>query len=176
LAFDHDVGVRVIKDAVRALARVGVTAWIQDGTLLGAVREGRPIEWDADLDLGVMSRDWNPRATASLKAAGFINTRNFNQPGSDYHQHWMRDGVKFDIFHYYTRPDGRVWHGLRNRNSRFVYEREFDIAPVLLSGIPFPAPDPPEAFLVTKYGPDWRTPKRQWNCARDPANTERVTS
>lgn len=172
MAFDHVVGVRNVRDAIHALARVGVSAWIQDGTLLGAVREGHPIAWDSDLDLGVMHEAWTSRAERALVLAGFRNSNNFNYPPADYHQHWTRDGVKFDIFHYY-RDGERVWHGLRGGNSRFYYPAEFDLAPVLLSGIPLPAPDPPEAFLVAKYGPDWRTPKRTWNCARDPANVVR---
>lgn len=40
---------REIKDI---LDKNGVEFWLDSGTLLGAVRDGKIIEWDTDIDLG----------------------------------------------------------------------------------------------------------------------------
>ena len=173
--FDHDVGVLVLKQAVHAYSLAGVTAWIQDGTLLGAVRHGAIIPWDYDMDLGVMSGDWTPEADDILKRWGFKSDANHNTPESDYHQKWSKRGVRFCVFHYYREPDGSIWHGIRKKRYRFVYPREFELEPVQLSGVWFPAPSPPEAFLTTKYG-DWRRPRRAWASGPMPMNSTRVRS
>ena len=172
--FDPNVGVRVLSEAVHAYARVGVTAWMQDGTLLGAVRHGRPIPWDYDMDLGLMHVDWTPEADASLVDAGFISKGNHNAPASDYHQKWAKSGIQFCVFHYYTDPDGRVWHGLRRKPYRYYYPRAFEIRPYPISGVMLPAPHPPEEFLRTKYGENWRTPKARWDSSSMPSNAVRV--
>ena len=36
----------------------GVVYWLDWGTLLGAVRNGKMIEWDHDIDLGTMATNW----------------------------------------------------------------------------------------------------------------------
>ena len=172
--FDHKSGVASLALAINAYARAGVTAWMQDGTLLGAVRSGRPIPWDYDMDIGLMHRDWAPEADERMLEAGFKSEGNHNSPESDYHQKWIRAGVKFCVFHYYTDPDGRVWHGLRQKRYRYYYPEEFEVRPLPILGVPIPAPYPPEAFLARKYGPDWRRPKARWDSSSMPSNAVRV--
>lgn len=41
-----------IKDILEILNSQGAKWWIDHGTLLGFVREGKPIEWDKDFDIG----------------------------------------------------------------------------------------------------------------------------
>lgn len=171
---DPDIAVRVLSEAVHCFAKAGVTAWMQDGTLLGAVRHGTIIPWDYDMDLGVMHDEWVPEVNTRLARAGFRNVGNHNRPASDYHQKFRRDGVQFCVFHYYREPDGRVWHGIRRRTRRWYYDREFDIRPYPINGVLLPAPYPPEEFLRVKYGPDWRTPRQRWDSFNAPANTVRV--
>ena len=174
MGLDPRMAVRVLAEAVNVYARAGVPVWMQDGTLLGAVREGRTIEWDDDMDLGLMHEDWSPEADAALQAAGFRLLNAHNRPESDYHQNWKKGSVMFCAFHYYREPDGRVWHGVRNNRYRYFYPQEFEIRPYPLSGVLLPAPYPPEAFLETKYGPDWRTPNPSWNHFSDPTNAKEL--
>ena len=37
---------------------LGIKYWLDWGTLLGAVRDGKLIEWDHDMDLGTMDDSW----------------------------------------------------------------------------------------------------------------------
>jgi len=42
---------------VSALQEIGVVAWLDQGSLLGIVRDGRFLPWDGDIDLGVWYHD-----------------------------------------------------------------------------------------------------------------------
>ena len=173
--FDHQTGVEGLALAINAYAKAGVTAWMQDGTLLGAVRHGAPIPWDHDMDIGLMHRDWTSEADDMMRAAGFKNTANHNTPDSDYHQKWTRNRVSYCVFHYYADEDGRVWHGLNRKRYRYYYPAKFDIRPYPIMGVDIPAPYPPEAFLALKYGPQWRHPVGLWHSDRMPFNAVRVS-
>jgi hypothetical protein len=49
---DERAAVKDLKEIKDVFDKVGVTFWLDCGTLLGAVRDGKLIEWDADIDLG----------------------------------------------------------------------------------------------------------------------------
>jgi hypothetical protein len=48
-----------LRDVKAVFDRAGIRFWLDYGTLLGAVRERRMIEWDSDIDLGTMSDNWD---------------------------------------------------------------------------------------------------------------------
>ena len=61
----------IIKDIFDAY---GVIFWLDWGTLLGAIREGKIIEWDTDLDIGVFADDFKkiyPAFSREIKKANF---------------------------------------------------------------------------------------------------------
>jgi hypothetical protein len=164
------VAARAVRDLIVTLATAGVTAWIQDGTLLGAVRTGEVIPWDKDTDVGVYSWEWNPAAHTTLLQAGFREEAAWNTPTHHFHQKYSRDRILIDVFHYYRHDDGTIYHGLRGGKVTFHYPHEFQLAPIELERELLPAPFPPEHFIRTKYGLDWRTPRERWHCGRDPHN------
>jgi len=164
-----------VRDMLNTLATHGVRAWVQDGTLLGLVRDGRVIPWDHDTDVGAYHVDWHDKAHRALLESGWHLKGTLGKPDNGLQHRWTRDGVKTDIFFYYTNPDDSIWHAAYvsgTRQYRFTYA-PFTTAPISTSAGMMLAPDPPEAFLRTKYGDDWRTPRRQWHFARDPKNASR---
>lgn len=165
---------RVVQELIDTALANGVTAWIQDGTLLGAVREGGIIPWDTDLDVGVYSWEYSPALDDALLDKGFEKNADWNERHRDYHQKWIKRNVKIDIFHYYRHDSGAIYHGLRGGKMRFYYPAPFEFAQILLHNVPVSAPFPPEQFLRIKYGSDWRTPRERWNCSRDPSNAAPV--
>lgn len=164
-------------EAAAALARIlaiyhtaGMRAWIQDGTLLGAVRDGHIIPWDTDTDVGVYSWEWTPAIHQTILKAGFREEAAWNTRERDFHQKYSWNGILIDVFHYYRASDGTIYHGLRGGRTRFHYPTEFEFAPIELNGVELNAPFPPEQFVRTKYGLEWRMPRKRWNCSRDPRN------
>jgi phosphorylcholine metabolism protein LicD len=148
------VAARALRDLIAAYKTQGVTAWIQDGTLLGAVRTGQVIPWDKDTDVGIYSWEWTPAVHAAIITAGFKEEAAWNSPHKDFHQKYSRDRILIDVFHYYRHDDGSIYHGLRGGKVRFYYPREFTLSPIDFENVTLPAPFPPESFVRTKYGPN----------------------
>lgn len=54
----EELAVKNLRDLKEVFDKFGVRYWLEHGTLLGAVRDGRIIEWDTDIDLGTMDDNW----------------------------------------------------------------------------------------------------------------------
>ena len=48
--------------------------WLDFGTLLGAIREGRRLAWEFEFDLGMFKQDYDPRSDLWLdfKKLGYV--------------------------------------------------------------------------------------------------------
>lgn len=55
---DEELVIKNLADVKEVFDRFNVRYWLDYGTLLGAVRDGRLIRWDVDIDLGMMTKDW----------------------------------------------------------------------------------------------------------------------
>jgi len=166
----------VLTAAVTALESVGVTAWLTDGTLLGAIREHTFIAHDADMDLGAMITEHHPGVLPALVSAGFTVRKTHGTPRRGLEHRLKRDGFRLDIFWHYDNAGGGVWHAawLKGKMLRYDYPT-LTLAPLQFLGRTFWAPSPPRLHLVQKYGRAWRTPITDWDWARDPANAREDT-
>jgi len=51
---EEKIAVKNLREIKEILGKIRVEYWLDHGTLLGAVRDGKIIEWDRDIDLGTM--------------------------------------------------------------------------------------------------------------------------
>ncbi len=142
----------------------GVPAYVAYGTLLGAVRDGRLIGYDNDIDLAYVSAHDHPLDVAR---EGFRVQRVLQQRGWTVRRGSaarlnvrlrMSDGsMRFvDVFTSHW-VDG-VFFIPSDVGARLPREAMLPLSTVQLLGHEVPAPADPEALLAATYGKNWRTP------------------
>ena len=169
LSVEDDETLGAFVDQVTALLRalhdgIGVPAFISYGTLLGAVRDGRPIGHDNDVDIAYVSEAVYPvdvvresfRVERALAEGGWSVRRgsgtrlNVQLPQADgsaryvdvFTAHWV-DGVLY-------MPS--------DTGFRMPREAILPLTTVDLMGRDMPAPARYEELLAATYGPGWRSP------------------
>jgi hypothetical protein len=149
------------------LARESIVHWLDFGSLLGAVREGRLVPWDSDVDLGILASDMDrvlalrPEIEArghqmdlSESAVVRVNLSRRNLQHVDLYAWDLRDGMLS------SPPAACDWPGT-HLSKNFPASYLETLEQVTIDGEPFPAPSPVEAFLADhRYGPSFRTPMR----------------
>lgn len=63
---NEKVAVAALRQVKEVLDEHGIEFWLDFGTLLGAIRDGKFIPWDGDIDLGTWS-DQNPKITMAFQ-------------------------------------------------------------------------------------------------------------
>jgi cytidyltransferase-like protein len=158
-----------LRAAVKALNSVGVTWWLEAGSCLGAVREKGFIPHDSDIDIGIHPKDldkWGALREA-FDAAGFKHYRDWEWKGQQIEQSFHMNGVKTDLF--FFRDAGELWwHGAFGPDEAGMWSENAVFLPhtfpaylfqnldmVKVSDIPCFVPNPPEKYLLHRYGPRW---------------------
>ena len=137
--------------------------WLGFGTLLGAVREGKIIPWDTDIDLGFWEKDAEKiiGLTDTIKKDGYgFRVRNAgdtilqiiighspNCTRSLCMDSWRVDGFLAECIEY---PNSNCPAQCLDKEN--MIELEFE-------GEKLPAPAQPEIILKNFYGADWKTPR-----------------
>lgn len=149
--------------------------WVGVGTALGASRDGGFIAGDTDIDIriGLDGSDLTAvdqavdEVVALFEASGFKLFRETSWAGRPMQTAFAdltNRLVVVDIFWFYSDMTDGVWtnfnrHGFRQKPRALIDN---------LQSIPWPGrgdivvniPSPPEAYNEWRFGPEWRTPKR----------------
>jgi hypothetical protein len=157
---DADEVWREVAALIERLAGLGYESFVNSGTLLGLVRDGRLIAHDDDVDLAVVLRAetlpgvvraWN-LLKAELHQVGLLRTDAAAGPRS-HCKLWAADRLSVDLFPAWI-SGGRayIWpHTCGDVASS-------DLLPLgerVVHGSTVRLPRRPEPFLECNYGPDW---------------------
>ncbi|MCW2847758.1 MAG: hypothetical protein JWR90_1732 [Marmoricola sp.] len=169
---------KVLDDLVEVC---GLDAYLCYGGLLGAVRDGKMIGHDSDVDLAWLSKHTHPfdiiresrQAERQMRERGWhvvrMSAANFKVwaplPNGN------RAGV--DVFgSFYIGDHFHITGSLRGSLDR---DRILPFGTIELEGVEFPAPHDVEAFLAYTYGPGWRVPDPAFHFDHPPENTQMMS-
>jgi hypothetical protein len=157
----------VLRRTMAAATASGVRLYLDCGTLLGHVREGRILPWDDDIDLAVLGPDSGPLLTPQLESVGLCTVApalwrgtglkvydpSYGRPVSPLHP-WTWPNL--DIF-YLVERNGGIAHGfLGKRLAGDLYRPGIQ---VVFETVECWAPERPLEILDVYYK-DWRTLER----------------
>jgi len=161
----------VLREAKEIMDELGVVFFLRQGTCLGAVRDNAILAWDDDIDIGsiiglhgLTTDSVNgvvDRVVATFTERGF--STKVEQTSNFTYVLLLKSEVKIDweCFHI---SNGTILHW---PPKRFPIELFTELKEIDFLGQKHHVPNPPEDYLATKYGPDWRTPKRSGSYEKD---------
>ena len=159
-AMDMPTAETVLKETNRIMAELGVTYFLRHGTCLGAVRDGAFIPWDDDLDVGSvlglhgLTEKKVDQTVEVFRDNGFTATVVHNKLNISVSM--QKSGTQMDWTCY--RIFGDViyqWPVVKIPVALHEDLKEIDFL-----GEKFFVPNPPEEYLLLKYGPEWMIPKQ----------------
>lgn len=169
-------GENYMKLVEETLKDSGALYYAYAGTLLGAIREGKFISWDFDIDYAVVITDefsWTD-LEKTMKAAGFRKSREFVYEGSVKEQSYAIGKLNIDFFGQFYEEDHMIQYSFEYRedceykeaDDRSVYlvtlPQVVKTKKMQLGNIEVSVPENSEDILATIYNEDWRVPNPNW--------------
>jgi len=159
-AMDVAVAERLLLEVKEVMDRLGVEFFLRQGTCLGAVRDNAFIPWDDDLDLGVIlgsngftELSIEPVLAVFRESGYYVQSE---RSDSVIVSTLLKDNMRVDLlFHWIIDEQIYHWPGIWLPVTLFNQLKEINFI-----GETFLVPNPPEEYLLIKYGPNWRIPKR----------------
>ena len=164
-AFDPAEAAAALKEVYDIFDAAGLKPFLTAGTLLGFVREGRPLAHDRDIDIGVIAPMCGaPNIGDLIREHPSLMLMRFARPGDRYFG-LLHKGVGVDIF-LHEGSHGHLLCGL-SRHAGDIQWRfpAFEPAERDFGGVRFRTPETPERILEATYGPGWRRPDKSFASA-----------
>ena len=150
----------ILGEAKKILDQLGVVFFLRQGTCLGAIRENGLIPWDDDLDLGSViglhgfNEEQVDLVILEFKKLGF--STNLEKYLDYLDVTMMKSNIRIDWTCYRIVDDSIIhFPGLPIPVQLVMKLKEIEFA-----GGSYLVPNPPEDYLLAKYGPNWKIPKR----------------
>lgn len=151
---------RILRDVAEVLNRHGIDYWADFGTLLGLVREGDVILGDKDVDLCVLDVE-RPRvmaAMADFAERGYRLTGEGGAARKIMRVFDRRTPFYVDLYPF-VREGGVVRSPIDPREDAPA-SLVMDRATAEFLGVAVSIPRDPERLLEYRYGPSFKTPRR----------------
>lgn len=167
----------IFANVAKILNELDLKWWLEAGTCLGAIREQDFIGHDPDIDIGVWHDD--PKVIAEIisvqfKSAGFELKDAREHDGRAIQLSFLAAGTKIDIFFFYER-NGLAWHGAFGPVNAdgtggysvflphiFSLSLFKDLKEINFVGLKVKTPNPVDRYLTERYGPNWKTPDKDY--------------
>ena len=161
----------------RALSEAGAQYFIDSGTLLGYIRDKKPVAGDMDIDFGVWFDDhFTPEILITLMGKlGFKKIHEFRFAGLVQELTFAKGIIHIDFFRH-TETNDESWFYIFYREISINYPSDNHYSVLLQKRIHIPGlqrfsignyetyiPVNAEAYLESAYTENWRTPDPNWH-------------
>ena len=138
------------------------------GTLLGLIRDGNPLPYDKDLDIGMSWSSDRDRVIGALTGDDAFDLVRMPDLAIE-NERWtlsfrhVESGIALDVF--FFRPDGAfVVYGPGDRFAPMLSRpRAFTLESFRWQEVDWLVPSPPEQYLLDVYGETWRVPDSRFD-------------
>jgi len=154
--FDFKTRFEIMKNFKSITEKAGISLYLANGVLLGAVREKDFISWDDDVDMDVLIEELEPKyemIKEQLISLGYIVRGIEKHPEMKINVYY--GGEKVGILALYLKGDFRI-------RSSYKWPRSFyeEFEEIVFKGETFKTPKIND-YLNHQYGTDWNTPKKK---------------
>lgn len=175
---------QMLKDVSCTLKDLNTAYALDGGTALGAMREGRLLPWDTDMDIAIDSSDADKisKIIESLILKGyFVKALYFKENDTPFKKgecriikiwnkkyRFFKGDVLLDIFIRYSWEGKSYWAiGDRNAGQGLIINSmplkfHTETTNIVLDNIEHMVPTDKDGFLTYRYG-DWKKPVKEWN-------------
>lgn len=185
----HCYGLIMLRKYFEVCSERNVKAWLEYGTLLGAVRENSFISHDFDLDVGMHASDYTDEFHSLLVKKGFKKKQEFYLVDVQTNRKFITEvtytynSLSIDIF--LSSPIEEVYRAIyvyaynNPEQMTGIQAKRFKVAAVeplenvCINGDYFKSPQNPNELLRQIYGSDYMTPNPNWKPSKE--NTEIIT-
>ncbi len=163
----------ILEKTKRAHDRLGIPVFLSSGTCLGYFREGKFIDYDYDIDVGIYATDYTPKIINEMRKEGLLLYRVLGTPKDGMELSFklpdtlIGDNAKIDIFLHYRDKDkdGKKtisWCAFESPDykKKIRYRvSDFNLKEDDFVGMKIYVPHPTLKYIEEHYGYDWKTPK-----------------
>ena len=165
---------RIFYNTCRILKKNNIPFWLDSGTLLGIVREGKSLEWHKNIDIAVPGDYYNNvinlekkffpkyRFRKMIDRSGRIWIDN-DFPKLKILKAWSKhrnSGTKIKVTFKYKKENKYIW--VDKRSCKWVNSNYFDKLDILEAmNMKYPIPSNSKQYLQERYG-DWENEEKYW--------------
>jgi phosphorylcholine metabolism protein LicD len=173
-------GDTVLHAASKVLNSIQVFHWLEFGTLLGVIRDGRLISHDTDIDFGVFLNDYSDEIRSAFVKAGFRLVHRIEIEAGKYglEESYELNGVKVDLFYFTKTNSGMYCHlfpsaGKNKRLVRELFTSVNTFKTMEWQSLNVNIPADSAQRLTDTYG-DFHIKRKDWNTPNQALNSELI--
>lgn len=175
-------GMEALQQVEKALSNTNAKFFLNFGSLLGMIRDGKFMGHDNDIDFGVIIDEnfgWDD-LEAALGAYGMKKIKQFTFCGEFTEQTYAYKDLTMDFFkhgedeansisHTCYRREGFIYNSAKEYHvKRFRFYKFKGITTMTVDGVEFHIPNEAETYMASVYGEGWRVPDPNWDPAGHP--------